>query len=63
MANIFRAPAIFGFVTGFNFFYIYTKRRFFQDIGAGRGKHYAVNFPLRDGIDDESYERLFVPVS
>lgn len=35
----------------------------FQDIGAGKGKYYAVNFPLRDGIDDESYEQIFQPVS
>ena len=34
----------------------------FQDIGAGKGKYYAVNLPLRDGIDDESYENIFVPV-
>ena len=27
----------------------------FNDIGAGEGKYYAVNFPLRDGIDDDSY--------
>ena len=33
-----------------------------QDIGAGKGKYYAVNFPLRDGIDDESYESIFQPV-
>ncbi|XP_067927813.1 probable histone deacetylase 1-B [Watersipora subatra] len=33
-----------------------------RDIGAGRGKYYAVNFPLRDGIDDESYEQIFQPV-
>lgn len=33
-----------------------------QDIGAGKGKYYAVNFPLRDGIDDESYEQIFVPI-
>ena len=33
-----------------------------QDIGAGKGKYYAVNFPLRDGIDDESYQNIFVPV-
>jgi len=33
-----------------------------QDIGAGKGKYYAVNFPLRDGIDDESYEQTFRPV-
>jgi histone deacetylase 1/2 len=31
-----------------------------RDHGIGNGKHYAVNFPLRDGIDDESlsYERF-----
>lgn len=34
-----------------------------QDIGAGKGKYYAVNYPLRDGIDDESYEAIFKPVS
>jgi len=33
-----------------------------RDIGAGRGKYYSLNFPLRDGIDDSSYEGLFVPV-
>lgn len=26
-----------------------------RDHGIGSGKYYAVNFPLRDGIDDESY--------
>lgn len=36
---------------------------FKQDIGAGKGKYYAVNYPLRDGIDDESYEAIFKPVS
>lgn len=37
---------------------------FLKDIGAGKGKYYAVNFPLRDGIDDESYEQgIFQPVS
>lgn len=35
---------------------------FLQDIGAGKGKYYAVNYPLRDGIDDESYEAIFKPV-
>lgn len=34
-----------------------------KDIGAGRGKYYAVNVPLRDGITDESYQSIFVPVS
>ena len=33
-----------------------------QDVGAEKGKHYAINFPLRDGIDDESYEMIFKPV-
>ncbi|PAV78262.1 hypothetical protein WR25_17661 [Diploscapter pachys] len=33
-----------------------------KDIGAGRGKYYSLNFPLRDGIDDESYESIFKPV-
>ncbi|GAA5979248.1 hypothetical protein JCM10908_002855 [Rhodotorula pacifica] len=32
------------------------------DKGKGRGKGYAVNFPLKDGIDDESYESVFKPV-
>ncbi|KYM93232.1 Histone deacetylase Rpd3 [Atta colombica] len=26
------------------------------------GKYYAVNIPLRDGMDDESYESIFVPI-
>ncbi|KAB7496482.1 Histone deacetylase Rpd3, partial [Armadillidium nasatum] len=33
-----------------------------DDIGAGKGKYYAVNFPLRDGIDDDSFESIFVPI-
>lgn len=33
-----------------------------RDIGVGQGKHYAVNFPLRDGIDDLSYKAIFEPV-
>ncbi|RKO89597.1 hypothetical protein BDK51DRAFT_17899, partial [Blyttiomyces helicus] len=33
-----------------------------NDIGHGKGKHYAVNFPLKDGIDDDSYESVFKPV-
>ncbi|KJE94400.1 histone deacetylase 2 [Capsaspora owczarzaki ATCC 30864] len=33
-----------------------------RDIGAGRGKHYALNFPLRDGIDDFSYQNVFQPI-
>lgn len=33
-----------------------------DDVGTGRGKNYAVNFPLKDGIDDESYREIFLPV-
>jgi histone deacetylase 1/2 len=33
-----------------------------RDIGIGPGKNYAVNFPLRDGIDDFSYKSIFEPV-
>ena len=33
-----------------------------QDIGSQKGKHYSVNFPLKDGIDDESYQSVFKPV-
>ncbi|BGP37145.1 histone deacetylase (class I) Clr6 [Rhodotorula kratochvilovae] len=32
------------------------------DKGKGRGKGYAVNVPLKDGIDDESYRSVFRPV-
>ncbi|KAI9520765.1 hypothetical protein NQZ68_013170 [Dissostichus eleginoides] len=33
-----------------------------RDIGAGKGEYYAVNYPLTDGIDDESYEAIFKPI-
>lgn len=33
-----------------------------RDIGVGSGKYYAVNFPLRDGINDQSYQSIFEPV-
>ncbi|EOD48467.1 putative histone deacetylase rpd3 protein [Neofusicoccum parvum UCRNP2] len=33
-----------------------------RDIGVGNGKNYAVNFPLRDGITDETYKGIFEPV-
>jgi len=33
-----------------------------RDIGIGAGKNYAVNFPLRDGIDDDAYKSIFEPV-
>lgn len=32
------------------------------DIGYGQGKYCAVNFPLKDGIDDESYKGIFKPI-
>lgn len=34
-----------------------------QDVGHGKGKNYAVNFPLRDGITDDAYKSVFEPVS
>ncbi|KAL8763591.1 MAG: hypothetical protein Q9194_007299, partial [Teloschistes cf. exilis] len=33
-----------------------------RDVGVGLGKHYSVNFPLRDGIDDRSYKGIFEPI-
>lgn len=33
-----------------------------RDIGVSNGKHHAVNFPLRDGINDTSYKSIFEPV-
>ncbi|CAO3650623.1 unnamed protein product [Cunninghamella echinulata] len=33
-----------------------------KDVGVGKGKYYSVNFPLRDGINDESYKSVFEPV-
>ncbi|KAK5130261.1 hypothetical protein LTR08_002262 [Meristemomyces frigidus] len=33
-----------------------------RDIGVGTGKYHAVNFPLRDGVDDKSYKSVFEPV-
>ncbi|SAM05649.1 hypothetical protein [Absidia glauca] len=33
-----------------------------KDVGVGKGKYYSVNFPLRDGIDDDSYKSVFEPV-
>lgn len=33
-----------------------------RDSGYGKGKHYAINCPLKDGIDDESYASIFEPV-
>lgn len=33
-----------------------------HDVGEKDGKYYAVNFPLKEGIDDLSYEHVFKPV-
>lgn len=33
-----------------------------KDIGYSKGKYYSINFPLRDGIEDESYASIFEPV-
>lgn len=33
-----------------------------QDVGIGKGKYYALNFPLRDGISNENYKSVFEPV-
>lgn len=33
-----------------------------RDIGVGNGKYYSVNFPLRDGITDDTYKGVFEPV-
>ncbi|KAJ3524271.1 hypothetical protein NM688_g8590 [Phlebia brevispora] len=33
-----------------------------RDIGVGKGKYYALNFPLRDGMSDENYKSVFEPV-
>lgn len=32
-------------------------------MGIGKGKYYALNFPLRDGITNENYKSIFEPVS
>lgn len=45
-----------------SFFTLHISYLPFQDVGAEKGRYYAVNFPLRDGIDDDTYERIFAPV-
>ena len=32
------------------------------DVGYAEGKNYAINFPLNDGMDDESYKSVFNPI-
>ena len=31
-------------------------------VGAGNGKCYSVNVPLKEGMDDLSYELIFQPI-
>ncbi|GKU85898.1 hypothetical protein SLEP1_g500 [Rubroshorea leprosula] len=33
-----------------------------RDVGVGKGKYYALNVPLNDGMDDESFKSLFQPL-
>jgi len=33
-----------------------------KDTGAQKGKHYSINFPMNEGIDDKSYVAVFKPV-
>lgn len=33
-----------------------------KDIGHGSGEHYALNVPLNDGMDDDSFRGLFRPI-
>jgi len=32
------------------------------EVGAGAGRQYSVNVPLKEGMDDESYEYIFTPI-
>ena len=34
----------------------------YRDIGYGKGENTSINFPLRDGMDDDSYRTVFRPV-
>ena len=33
-----------------------------EDVGVGDGRHYSVNVPLQEGMDDESYRFMFEPI-
>lgn len=33
-----------------------------KDVGAGKGRLYSVNVPLKDGITDDTYQNIFKPV-
>lgn len=39
-----------------------SQRLWAQDVGVGKGKGYALNFPLHDGIDDDTFQSIFQPV-
>src|SRR4051794_35403590 len=61
MASTFPELAMFGygpFLSAFAALLLHV----WQDIGYGRGKYYSVNFPLREGMDDFSYQSIFEPV-
>lgn len=34
-----------------------------QDVGEKEGKYYAINVPLKDGVDDVNFVRMFRVVS
>lgn len=42
---------------------IWTNFTLLKEIGEREGKFYAINVPLKDGIDDPSFTRLFKTVS
>jgi histone deacetylase 1/2 len=33
-----------------------------QDVGAEGGKHFSINFPLKEGMDDENFLRVYKPI-
>ena len=33
-----------------------------MQVGAGAGRQYSVNVPLKEGMDDMSYEYIFTPI-
>lgn len=33
-----------------------------QDVGAEWGKNYSINFPLKEGMDDDTYMRFYKPI-
>ena len=33
-----------------------------KDKGSGAGENYAINYPLHDGMDDESFRKVFQPI-